>query len=339
MQMEEQLAICVPWLAKDRSHWDGSVREWLEQVAQRRALGQILNVVEVKARPWSMVLRVKFECATTYFKACSLGGRFEASLLVLLARSWPEQIPSLLETDDVRSWMLMADGGGSLRETDPDLQIRVLQRMLPLYAEMQLSSRNSVDELICLGLPDRRLRLLPELLDHLVAGDALKFGRSLQEANQLINLVRQSLPFLTRVCTILASSVYSLALDHGDLHIGNVLIDEDRLRLCDWGDACLTHPFCSVGVTIESTLQSFPHANREKLKEQLLAAYLEPWKALASPATLHPEIQMALWVTHVLRVLDFARMFTGEDEQSCKRWKPFIGERLYTWIRLPIPLS
>jgi hypothetical protein len=112
MQMEEQLANCVPWLAKDRSHWDGSVREWLEQVAQRRALGQILNVVEVKARPWSMVLRVKFECATTYFKACSLGGRFEASLLVLLARSWPEQIPSLLETDDVRSWMLMADGGG-----------------------------------------------------------------------------------------------------------------------------------------------------------------------------------------------------------------------------------
>jgi hypothetical protein len=171
--MEEQLANCVPWLAKDRSHWDGSVREWLEQVAQRRALGQILNVVEVKARPWSMVLRVKFERATTYFKAFSLGGRFEASLLVLLARSWPERIPSLLERDDVRSWMLMADGGGSLRETDPDLQIRVLQRMLPLYAEMQLSSRNSVDELICLGLPDRRLRLLPELLDHLVAGTHL----------------------------------------------------------------------------------------------------------------------------------------------------------------------
>jgi hypothetical protein len=163
------------------------VREWLEQVAQRRALGQLLNVAEVKASPWSMVLRVRFERATTYFKACSLGGRFEASLLVLLARSWPEQIPSLLETDDVRSWMLMADGGGPLRKKNPDLQIRALQRMLPLYAEMQLSSRNSVDELICLGLPDRRLRLLPELLEHLIAGDALKFGRSLQEANQLIN--------------------------------------------------------------------------------------------------------------------------------------------------------
>ncbi len=339
--MEDLPTDQIPWLAKDRSDWDESVRQWLEEVAQTKSLGKIVSVMEVKARPWSMISRVIFERSTAYFKACGSGGRHESDLLAFLARTWPEQVPSLLDRDDVRSWILMADGGGSLRdEIDANLQISLLKRILPLYGEMQRASIGSVKELIRLGLPDRRLGRLPELLEHLAAGDAFEFGRSPQDANRLRTAVRTSLPSLTRVCATLASSAYALALDHGDLHIGNVLVDKNRLRLCDWGDACLTHPFCSIGVTIESTLPSVPEADRGRIEAQLLAAYMEPWTALASPATLQSEMQMALWVMQVLRALDFAHMFAEEDgEQSCQRWKPLIGERLYRWISLPIPAS
>lgn len=337
--MEGLLLDEAPWLGEDRCHWNITVREWLEEVANRRSMGSIEVIEEVRVRPWSTVLRIRFGQMITYFKANRLGSTFEGPVLTLLARHWPEHTPPILGMDNAHSWILMKDAGESLLDADPPLQIAELTLVLSQYAEMQKGLLSSLDELIVLGVPDRRLQRLPLLLEELLEGEDLRFGRSTQEAASLCSSIRRSMAALRAVCGVLSHSSYSLTLDHGDIHVGNITKDRDRrLRLCDWGDACLTHPFCSICVAIEGVLLTVPEQERKNIESQLWAAYLKPWTDLASPATLQAEVAWANWVTPVLRALDLAYMFKGMDQESCQLWKPLIGRCLERWPSMPEPL-
>lgn len=330
--------IAPEWLATDRRDWDLSVRTWLAEVAIYKDLGPIEAIEEIRVRPWSTVLRIRFDRGMTYFKANRSDSTFEGAVLSLLAQSWPERTPSVIEMDESRSWVLMTDEGESLLEAELPLRLNGLMRMLRLYAEMQVGSRNHLDELTACGVPDRRLERLPFLLEGLLDSDDLLFGRTAQEAHCLENSARRLLATLGRVCEVLARSAYSLTLDHGDIYVGNILEGQDKcLRLCDWGDACLTHPFCSISVTIEGFLLTAPEADRKDIESQLWAAYLEPWEVLSSPTNLQREAALASWVTPVLRALDFSHMFSGMDHEANQLWKPLIGRCLERWTNMPEP--
>jgi Ser/Thr protein kinase RdoA (MazF antagonist) len=225
--------------------------------------------------------------------------------------------------------MLMADAGRPLREAfDVPGQIAVLRRVLPAYAELQAATMQAIEPLLHLGLPDRRLDRLPDLLEELIAGEALA---------ELRGSVRSLLPALEQCCIELARSPYSAALDHGDLHPGNVLVHRDDYRFCDWGDSCITHPFVSMGVTFEMVLSQIPAADRVEHARQLRDAYLRPWAPYGSPESLRANFLRALWVSDVVRALDFARMFAGGDEESRARWQPLIAKRLEEWVKRTPP--
>jgi hypothetical protein len=318
-----------PWLTAARPAWYQSVREWLTGI-RSAGLGALTRIEMVKERPWSVVLRVTFEKATAYFKACGTGGSHEPGLLLHLQGDGSRSIPDLLAVDGARGWMLMADAGRPLRDAfDAPGQIAVLRRLLPAYAELQTATLQTIEPLLQLGLPDRRLDRLPELLEELIAGEALA---------ELRGSVRPLLPALEQCCIELARSPYSAALDHGDLHPGNVLIHAGDYRICDWGDSCVTHPFVSMGVTFEMVVSQIPAVDRAEHARQLRDAYLGPWAAYGSPESLQADFLRALWVADVGRALDFARMFAGGDEESRARWQPLIAKRLEQWVqRGPAP--
>jgi hypothetical protein len=327
----------APWLAGDRSAWDGMVRGWLERVAASNGFGRIVQWTEVKARPWSLVYRVVFTHRIGYFKACGRGGRHEANLLAYLQQQGCGFIPRLLAVDRVRAWMLLEDAGAPLRDAvDVSGQLGVLRRLLPRYGEMQLESRKSLAQLEEFGLPDRRLPLLPGLLVSLVSGGALDADAG--KAGELRVAVLAAVPALERCCAALGASGYAAALEHGDLHTGNILVAGKRVVICDWGDACLTHPFCSLGVMLETLLGGVAASERGRTAAQLVAAYLEPWSGLASRATLVAEVQAAVWLAHVLRALDFAHMCRGREAAAVgPGWQTLIEESLAAWVGLVLP--
>jgi len=108
--------------------------------------------------------------------------------------------------------------------------------LLPRYAEIQLASSFETAHLLTLGVPDRRLERLPDLLRELARDDqALCLGRPggllPGERDSLFGL----LPDLESCCCELASLPFPAALEHGDLHDGNILVRDRAYWLCDWG--------------------------------------------------------------------------------------------------------
>jgi tRNA A-37 threonylcarbamoyl transferase component Bud32 len=325
-----------PWLTTARPAWYQKVHRWLTGIADSTNLGALVTIATLKERPWSVVLRVSFEKTTAYFKASGPGGAHEAALLLHLQRASSHAIPDLLAVDADRGWILMADAGTPLRDAvDPPGQLAVLRRVLPTYAELQAATMSSIEPLLDLGLPDRRLDRLPALLEELLANEVLGVGRSAEALAELRAAARSLLPELERCCADLSRSPYSAALDHGDLHPGNVLVHGDDCRFCDWGDSCVTHPFVSLGVTLEVALSQIPATAREEWARQLRDAYLEPWGAYGSLESLRADFERALWVADVVRALDFARMLGGGDEESRARWEPMVAQPLERWVRRP----
>ena len=52
----------------------------------------------------------------------------------------------------------------------------------------------------------------------------------------------------------LASYGIAETLQHDDLHDGQVFLKDGQHLVMDWGDACISHPFFTLSVTLEGVL-------------------------------------------------------------------------------------
>ena len=165
------------------------------------------------------------------------------SLVTLLAGRRPDCVPSLLAADLARGWMLMADAGKQLRTViAAEKSLDRWFDVLPLYAGLQIDLAQDVDTMLELGVPDRRLVTLPasyeRLIDEIDAEPRFRAGLSLVD----------------ELCDRLAGFGIAETIQHDDLHDGQVFVCDGRHLLLDWGDACISHPFFSLSVTLEGVL-------------------------------------------------------------------------------------
>jgi aminoglycoside phosphotransferase (APT) family kinase protein len=70
---------------------------------------------------------------------------------------------------------------------------------------------------------------------------------------------------------------FSDTVQHDDLHAANVWTRGGRLRIVDWGDACVSHPFCTLADTFRLLEQSLGLDAGDPTFERLRDACLEPW--------------------------------------------------------------
>ena len=101
--------------------------------------------------------------------------------------------------------------------------------------------------LLALGLPDLRLPRLPDLYADLV-------GRLAPDLGDVAAPARAAVPLVADLCAELAASGLPDTVQHDDLHDAQVFVDEGRVRVLDWGDACLTHPFLTLAVTLDGVV-------------------------------------------------------------------------------------
>lgn len=218
-----------------------------------------------------------------WFKACQPQQAFEARLTGELARRWPDRVAHVLGVELARGWLLTADAGRSIGSlgNPPELWARIL----PRYAELQMGERAFVDDHLAHGVLDLRVAGLP-------ARYASLLERELPlEAEEVATLRRFERRF-AELCSEVDAESPGDTIQHDDLHVNGVWIRDTEMRVMDWGDTSIGHPFFSLYVTFRF-LEMADHgglAPGDPWFVRLRDAYLEPWGG----ATLVPAFERAI---------------------------------------------
>lgn len=223
--------------------WLAAVHAWIDEALPGAGLTRTGESEQPHVRPWATVIKVPTSAGPLWFKANDVSLLHEAALVQRIAARRPDAVPPLLASDPQRGWMLMADAGETLRVVSP--RERNLDRWLgalEMYAGVQIEMTGDVDDLLALGVPDLRLAVLPAKYDRLM--DEIDADRRFRDAGRLVR----------DLCEEVASYSIAETVQHDDLHDAQVFVKDGRLLLMDWGDACISHPFFSLSVTLEGQL-------------------------------------------------------------------------------------
>jgi len=215
--------------------------------------------------------------------------------------------------------MLVAEGGQKLGKVSfGDELLRAWREVLPRYVQLQRDITPRTSEIIAFGTPDRRAAKLLAGFDEVVANEPEVSG---QRSDRLAPEERRALVALR---ARLAEGLKALAalgiddtLNHDDLHQNNVLVRDGRTVIFDWGDACVSHPFLTLAVTLRFAAQKTGRAEHSTEILALRDAYLEPWSDRASTRELRDAAELGRRIGEVSRALTFdavARAYPGVND-------------------------
>ncbi len=186
----------------------------------------------------------------------------------MLASRWPDRVAEVLGAEPDRGWLLTRDAGRSIGSlgNPPELWARIL----PRYAELQMGERAFLGDHLAHGVLDLRVAALPARYADLLLHD-LPLG-----AGEVAAL-RGFEPRFGALCAAVAAESPGDTIQHDDLHVNGVWIKDDQLRVMDWGDASIGHPFASLVVTFRFLERENGLDPGDPWFGRLRDAYLEPW--------------------------------------------------------------
>ena len=192
----------------------------------------------VQTEPWASVYRTTtLDGEIVWFKACAPHQAFEVPLTASLSARWPTTVTEVLAYDVERRWLLMADAGrrfGSLA-TLPSAGARSCPptrgcRPGRLVESPTISTR---------ACPICGSRSCPNAMTTCWPPSS----RSSPTSGRALAAFR---PRFTDLCAELDGRGIEPTVQHDDLHMNNVFVKDDTLRVLDWGDASISHPFFSL---------------------------------------------------------------------------------------------
>ena len=249
-----------------------------------------------------------------WFKAALPGLDHDAGVTAVLARVRPDAVLAPLAVDLDRGWMILPDGGERLREVlEREENPRRWLEIMPLYAGCRSRRRRSSASSLEAGLPDYRAR----------AERRSSWRRSPSGSDA-------PAPPPERV-RALGDELEALGIEetaqHDDLHDGNVFVRPDGgYAVFDWGDGCVSHPFCSLVVGLRGIAYRFELAENDPDLERIRDAYLEPWTDAGDRATLLRAVELSAVFGRLCRALSWLRALgdesppAGESAESARYW-------------------
>ena len=324
--------------------WLREARAWFtDRLAEAGVDVGDAQVEQVRAVPWSTLLRIATGAGAFWFKANAVGVAHEAGLVAVLARRCPGHVLPPVAVDAERGWLLVPDGGRTMRQVEgASADLAMWERMLVEYAEMQRAAEPYVDELLAAGTPDGRPERLPAVRDALLADrDLLMVGQPDGLTEEQLHALVAGAPAYAAMCAELAAVGVPPSLQHDDLHDNNVFAPEapgGPMRVFDWGDAVVGQPFGTLLVTLRVVAHwtGLPNGAPELLR--LRDAYLEPWTDGWDRATLEEACRLALRVGGVLRSDCYRRALL----EATPAGRAEFGDGVPQWLlegELPTPLE
>jgi hypothetical protein len=284
----------VPWA---RPGWLEEVREWLQVEVGR--LGHALLGIEQR-KQWSIssVLRIRTDGPDLYFKVSAPLPLFvdEGPVTAMLAERFPGYVPAPLAVEPERGWFLLSEFE-ELVGWRPPLDVR--REVLTRFAGLQHRSADQAAGLIAAGCLDRRLEVLDQQIDPLLADPEAVARLQPEEREEL----RRRAPAFHEACRRLGEIGLPATLVHGDLHVGNVARHGGELLYFDWTDACVAHPFID--------LLSLQWEHDEAERESLLEGYLGAWNGVAPPERLREAAALAAIVIPLHHAVSYHTIVAG----------------------------
>jgi len=263
----------------------------------------------VRTRPWAEVWRIEAVEGRWWLKINSAATAYEPHVLEVLSGSGTTLLPAV-RTHPTQPWSLLADAGRSARDVlaaaPPEERIAFWSALLPAYAELQ----RSVDAapLRAAGLPDLSAGSLLAVYDELVADGGWYVPAVAPEltADQWAQ-IRAAGPRLAAAAQRLAET-RPPAIQHDDLHDGNVFVSDGRTMIIDWGDAVLAHPFGTLLVSLDVLAAQLDCSRDDPRLRPVAEGYLEVWRTGGeSRAELDRELGLAVRTAALSRAAGWRR--------------------------------
>jgi hypothetical protein len=309
----------IPWR---RPGWRPQIEAWIGKQLSRLGRRQVGEISQPYERPWSTVLRVPTDAGDLFCKATSSAQRQEVALTALLVRVRPAMLLPLLAHEPRQGWMLLPDGGRTLRELDDGRVLAVAEAVLPEYADVQRAVATRAEEILALGVPDRRPATLADayaaLLDD---ADVLRTGQAGGLTSDEHGRLAALAPWVASSAAAVADGPIPPTVEHSDLHDANVFVSDaghrtSGHRIYDWGDTSIAHPFGSL-LVFEAVLgDRLGLAPDSRELRRVRTAYLETWSDLASASELAHVATAVLAIQPIVQALVWQRLVSwlGGDE-------------------------
>jgi aminoglycoside phosphotransferase (APT) family kinase protein len=115
---------------------------------------------------------------------------------------------------------------------------------------------------------------------------ALMLGASDELSPDQRDELRRRMPELRELVEELEAFGIPETVQHDDFHDGQVFVKDDRYRLLDWGDSCISHPFHTLTVTLRAIAWRHGLEPGSEPLLRLRDAYIEPFGAPPRAAEL-----------------------------------------------------
>jgi hypothetical protein len=275
--------------------FEAELRAWVEPVVGPVRLEQF------KLRGWATVLKVYAEGALFWAKQNCARNAFEATLVDELNRIEPDRVVPLAAVDRARGLLLMPDQGAVFGFEHADLEswCQVVQQ----WAQLQRDLLPYGDRLSAAGVQSLRPEDSEELVvERTDALNALAIGDPSRLPDDAAARIGAALPELRRSVDAVAALGLPLALNHNDLHGGNVFATPGEvMRFFDLGDALLTEPISVLLTPLHILTDLLSCAPDDPRLWQVTEALLEVWSDVA------PLPELRAVVPHALRLARLAR--------------------------------
>lgn len=289
----------------EQPDWQAEARAWICSALEQNNLQLVGEIEQPHIRPWSTVMNIPTDHGLYFFKASASAFAHETVLTAYLSAFRPELFPELLAVDTSRHWMIMRDAGQPIRQTiRAERSIEPWREVMPRYVNLQKDLASRVDELLALGVMDRRLIKLPALFENLITDrDAMLLDTEPDSlTTEEYALLKKSIPEFNWMCAELAAFGIPETLHHDDFHDANIFMRDGKLTFTDWGESAITHPFFTLVVMMRSVDNSFGQDFSPEA-ELVRDMYLEHWTSYASMDELRPVVKLAQRIGYVNRAL------------------------------------
>jgi Ser/Thr protein kinase RdoA (MazF antagonist) len=183
----------------------------------------------------------------------------------------------------------------------------LLERLAVRWVDAQAALATHLDELVGVGVPDRRAEPLLAIVRELAARPDVRADLSDAELRGLDRLV-DDLP--DRVARLAGCGLPD-TLVHGDLHPGNWVGDDERQVLIDWGDSVLGSPAFDAHTLVERV--------SPESRAAVVAAWAEAWSRHRPDSDPVRALDLARSVA-ALRAAAVYRAFLDAIERTERRY-------------------
>lgn len=296
--------------------WRWEVTRWIDEVLARRGITRVpTSPRQPRLRPWSTQLVVETDHGRAWFKAAVPESTPEPAVHRLLGEVAPDLLPTLWASEADQGWTIGPDQGALLRAVaTPETIVSLWSGVLRRYARLQRASVTVADRLAAAGVP----RQTPhDLADAWQARDGSD---------------KTSVRTVRAAADRLAEVGLPVAIEHGDLHTGNVFCAHGAsaavhdARFFDWGDAYLGNPLGSLLIALRGPSYHFGLPQDAERDARLVRAYLTGWSDLLPTQVLEPLVPDALLLARVARLLSWDRALSRATDPERAEWQEHLDQ-------------